>query len=270
MKRSERLSVIAAAAVLSTGMITVFPVSAGAQTVESTTLVSEFKAEKKGGWKERDGKKYYVGKDGKPVTGWKTIGDKKYYFGKDGAMRTGKIKINGKTYDLGEDGALKSSKSSDSSSATKKKSSKKVSYSWGMSKKEIKKLLGGTETMETNNIIATGDTKKVTYYVFDNKGKLQATGNTASGNTLSTAKKTVEKAGYTELITSNMNGMDMTIYSRGDEMAVVAYAEQDGNKLTVTMYLSPSTSTNLMNGDSSLFETAMENLDDLVKIKGNK
>ena len=82
--------------------------------------------ERSAGWREIDGKIYYYGEDGKPVTYWQQIdgnwyhfsasgvmdtgwlksADKWYYLGADGAMVTGFVTVSGQTYYMDENGAM--------------------------------------------------------------------------------------------------------------------------------------------------------------------
>ena len=47
------------------------------------------------GWKEKDGKRYYLNKDGSIHTGWLTLGNDRYYFFEDGTMAVGKVSVPG-------------------------------------------------------------------------------------------------------------------------------------------------------------------------------
>ncbi len=57
------------------------------------------------GWNKEDGKWYYYGDQGDPVTGLQTISGKTYYFDKNGVMQTGWQKSGSKWYYCGADGA---------------------------------------------------------------------------------------------------------------------------------------------------------------------
>ena len=95
-----------------------------AAVTEDTVYRAVF--ETKDGWREIDGKMYYYGEDGKPVTYWQQIdgnwyhfsgsgvmdtgwlksADKWYYFGADGVMLTGFVTVSGQTYYMDENGAM--------------------------------------------------------------------------------------------------------------------------------------------------------------------
>ena len=95
-----------------------------AAVTEDTVYRAVF--ETKDGWREIDGKIYYYGEDGKPVTYWQQIdgnwyhfsgsgvmdtgwlksADKWYYLGTDGVMVTGFVTVSGQTYYMDENGAM--------------------------------------------------------------------------------------------------------------------------------------------------------------------
>ncbi|MCB6201567.1 L,D-transpeptidase family protein [Extibacter muris] len=56
------------------------------------------------GWKEENGKKYYILPDGSKRVGWLSFGKVYYYCGSDGAIVTGMQKISGKWYFFNEEG----------------------------------------------------------------------------------------------------------------------------------------------------------------------
>lgn len=47
------------------------------------------------GWKEQDGKRYYLNPDGSLHTGWLELGNDRYYFHQDGTMAVGKVSVPG-------------------------------------------------------------------------------------------------------------------------------------------------------------------------------
>ncbi len=62
------------------------------------------------GWKELNGKKYYLmPNEGEMLIGWVSDGQNWYYTGSDGVMQTGWVSVGGKWYYLEEDGHMLSS-----------------------------------------------------------------------------------------------------------------------------------------------------------------
>ena len=68
------------------------------ESQKAERLIAE-KTEKRSGWLEIDGSRYYFDSDGKMATGWRGINSGWYYFGNDGKMATGWQEIGtGKCY----------------------------------------------------------------------------------------------------------------------------------------------------------------------------
>ena len=65
-------------------------------------------SDKKTGWVDKNGKKYWFNEKGKPEPGWKTIQGNRYWFHLDGRAETGWSPIDGKIYHFGPDGKMDS------------------------------------------------------------------------------------------------------------------------------------------------------------------
>ncbi len=58
------------------------------------------------GWWDRDGQRFYLDAQGRPLTGWQEIEEKTYYFDQDGVMQTGWLTVEGKRYYLRPEGHM--------------------------------------------------------------------------------------------------------------------------------------------------------------------
>ena len=63
-------------------------------------------SDKKTGWVDKNGKKYWFNEKGKPEPGWKDIDGKRYWFHPDGQVETGWRTIEGKKYHFNDAGEL--------------------------------------------------------------------------------------------------------------------------------------------------------------------
>ena len=52
----------------------------------------------KAGWLDYNEGRYYIRKNGRPVTGWQTISGRRYFFNRQGRVRTGWVTDKGRTY----------------------------------------------------------------------------------------------------------------------------------------------------------------------------
>lgn len=93
MKRGKRWVFLLLTALL----LFLVPMEAGASKADSGTS-STAKKEKTGWHKDKKGKYYYIGSDGKRAVGWLTLKGKYYYLDSKGIRQTGWKKIDGKYY----------------------------------------------------------------------------------------------------------------------------------------------------------------------------
>lgn len=87
-------------------MISIFIISCGKATQNSSSSTVENQQLKKIGWIQENGNWYYYNNDGKPQTGWVKDNDNSYYLDSSGVMQTGWIKDKGKDYYCYGSGAM--------------------------------------------------------------------------------------------------------------------------------------------------------------------
>ena len=244
----KKIAAIALSSVIAVSGLSALSAGVSAEWVKSGTSYS-YKDDDGNvlkGWQEIDGGKYYFDKDGKALTGWKKIGGKTYYFNgaKKGRMVTGTVKIGGKTYSFGADGVLKGEVK-----ASTKSAASAAPVKWGVSHDAVVKTFEGKNYpvfMDLQMFIIAGDEDNMKMYMFDENDKLNMYGVITKGNSLASYKKTLENGGYKLLQKVDEDGATGYVFQKGNDIAMAAYGEEDGEDVSMIIYFSPELGKELL------------------------